>query len=53
MKTLKKTGEKAGAPNARIEFKIPMAKAARLLNHSYGNMTRVRTVVSASFCGSS
>ena len=30
---LKKTGEKAGAAKARREFRIPIAKAARLMNN--------------------
>ena len=31
VKILKKTGEKAGAAKARSEFRIPIAKAARLI----------------------
>ena len=53
MKTLKKTGDRAGAAKARSEFRTPMASAARLMNNRYGNMIRVSSVVNASLVGSS
>jgi hypothetical protein len=51
MNIFKNKAAYAGTANARTEFKIPIAIAARLMNRRYGNITRASKVVSASFSG--